>query len=147
MIKMLMKFALVGLSGAGVNMLVYIYLTVLGANYLVAAGCSFGVAVTNNFVWNMLWTFKGRAEDKSIKNKYICFAAISTVNLGVNLLVLQLLVKYGQLDETLAQLFAIAVVGSLNFILNYLITFDEKQGKQKKGVPASYENSYYTNLQ
>lgn len=147
MIKMLIKFALVGLSGVGVNMAVYTYLTALSANYLVAASCAFGVAATNNFIWNVLWTFKGRGKDKSIPDKYVSFFVISIMNLGVNLLVLQFLVQSIQVGETLAQLVSIAVVSGLNFLLNYLITFGEKRCKQKKEASVSYETNCYTHLQ
>ncbi|HWR44296.1 GtrA family protein [Sporomusa sp.] len=144
---MLIKFAVVGLSGVGVNMVVYMYLIALSANYMVAAGCSFGIAVTSNFVWNVLWTFKGRAEDKSISKKYASFFVISIMNLGVNLLVLQFLVEYVQAGKTLAQLVSIALVSGLNFLLNYQITFGERRCKQEKGAPVSYEANSYTNLQ
>lgn len=129
-----MKFAVVGLFGVGVNMAVYTALTALGANYLVAATCSFLVAVTNNFYWNVLWAFKGRAADKSIQQKYLSFFVISTINLGVNLLILQLLVGYFKVGEMLAQIVAIATVSGLNFILNYFITFGQKVDQKKKGV-------------
>jgi len=147
LIKMLIKFALVGLSGVGINMLVYTYLTTLSVNYMVAASCAFSIAASNNFVWNVLWTFKGRGKDKSIPKKYVSFFVIGFINLGVNLLILQFLVQYLQVGETLAQLIAITVVSGLNFLLNYLITFSEKCCKQKKGALVSYETNYYTNLQ
>lgn len=147
MIKMLMKFALVGLSGVGINMVVYMYFIALNVNYLVAACCSFAVAVTNNFFWNVLWTFRGRAQNRSITKKYLSFVIISSVNLAVNLLVLQLLVEYIQISETLAQLVSIALVSGLNFLLNYWITFGEKRCKQEKGASVSYEADCYTNLQ
>lgn len=147
MIKMLMKFALVGLSGIGVNMAIYIFITSLGAQYLLAAGCAFGVAVMNNFVWNTLWTFKGRAKDKGTKIKFVSFLVISTINLGVNLGILGLLIEYVQVSWMLAQLTAIAVASSLNFGLNLLITFSERQRKQEMRAATNYEDYHPANLQ
>jgi len=144
---MLIKFALVGLSGVGLNMAVYAYLLSLNADYLTAAICSFSVAVTNNFVWNMLWTFRGRAKEKNVLKKYVNFFAISFINLVINLFVLHALVKYSQVDEKLSQLLSIAVVCGLNFLLNYRITFGEKSTKQQKEAPLSYEANCYTHLQ
>jgi putative flippase GtrA len=146
LLKLVIKFAMVGLCGVGVNMMVFIGLTVLGASYLLAAACSFAVAVTNNFIWNVLWTFKGRAGDKSIQKKYVSFFIISAVNLGVNLIILQLLVGYVKVDETLAQLIAIAMVSGLNFILNYSITFSQKHGNQGKENLVAYETDCNTNI-
>jgi dolichol-phosphate mannosyltransferase len=146
LLKLILKFAMVGLCSVGVNMLVFMGLMALGANYLLAAACSFAVAVTNNFIGNMLWTFKGRARDKSIQRKYVSFLVISTVNLGVNLLILQLLVEYVKVGESLAQLIAIAMVSGLNFIFNYSITFSQKRSNQGKGNLAAYETDCNTNI-
>ncbi len=147
MIKMLLKFALVGLSGVGVNMVVYITLTSLNASYLAAAGCSFIAAVTNNFVGNALWTFKDRAQDKSTPKKYLLFLIISTINLGVNLFILQFLVESIKIDSMIAQLVAIGMASGLNFVLNYLITFAENRDKQEKEALTPYETGYNTHLQ
>ena len=146
MIKMLICFSLVGLSGVGVNMAVYMYLTGLSVHYLAAAVVSFVGAVTNNFIWNMVWTFKGRAKDKSVKRKYLSFFAISTVSLGINLLVLKVLVEYVLLSVVTAQLAAIMIVSSLNFCLNYLITFGEKPDKHTEGGRTDCEVDCYTHL-
>jgi len=127
-------------------MAVYMGLTALGFNYLIAAGCSFIIAVTNNFFGNVLWAFKGRAEHKSIQKKYISFFIISGINLGVNLLILKLLVGYFNIGQTLAQMIAIAAVSGLNFVLNYFITFSQKLDEKKKGDLLSYETDCHTNL-
>lgn len=145
MFKMLVKFALVGLTGVGVNMAVYVPLTNVGCHYLLAAICSFFAAVTNNFLWNMFWTFRGRALNKSICCKYISFFAISLVNLGVNLAILRSLVEVLAIKETIAQLGAIAITSIFNFTLNYLITFTERRGNQNSEV-AQYGTGYHTNL-
>ena len=146
MLKMLSKFALVGLSGVGVNMAIYLSVITVQANYMVAAACSFGVAVTNNFIWNVLWTFKGRAVDRSVVRKYISFFVISTINLGVNLLILQFLVESLHVNQIMAQLGAIAMASGLNFLLNYWITFGERQRNQVKEDTRVYETNRYTYL-
>lgn len=145
MLKLLLKFAIVGLSGTGINLLVYGYMLLNGTGYLLASGCSFIVAVTNNFVWNALWTFKGRAKRKGISRKYMSFFMISTINLALNLLVLQFLVEYVQAGKFVSQAVSIAAVSGLNFLLNHWITFGEQNGKQEKGVSA-YEADRYTHL-
>ncbi|MEN6566077.1 MAG: GtrA family protein [Veillonellales bacterium] len=133
MIRLLIKFSLVGLAGVGINMVVYICLTALKTNYLIAAGCSFIVAVTSNFAGHVLWTFKNQAAGKSIPKKYLIFCLISAITLGMNLFFLQFLVDYIKLNIILAQLMSIGVVSGLNFILNYLVTFGETHDKHKKG--------------
>jgi len=144
--KMLLKFAIVGLTGVVVNMSVYIPAAALFGNYLLAAICSFSVAVTSNFIGNLLWTFKGRARGKSIRQKYLSFFMISVINLGLNLAILRLLVEYFAVSETLAQLCAIALVSVCNFVLSYLIPFGEVSKPQKKEALANYETGYPTHL-
>ncbi|MHC1746586.1 MAG: GtrA family protein [Negativicutes bacterium] len=143
---MLLKFAFVGLTGVGINMGVYIPATALFGNYLVAATCSFSVAVTSNFIGNLFWTFKERATEKSIPRKYLSFFTISVMNLGLNLAILQIVVEYFKVNETIAQLCAIGLVSVCNFTLNYLITFGGSEKKRKQEVNVTYETGYHTNL-
>jgi dolichol-phosphate mannosyltransferase len=117
----LAKFATVGASGYVVNLAVFSAL-VLGAdvNYLVAAVCSFLVAVTNNYAWNRVWTF--RHQRGSLVHQGAKFLAVSTVALAANLVVLRLLVAAG-LAEVPAQAIAIVVVTPWNFAANKLWSF------------------------
>lgn len=147
MIRLFIKFSLVGLVGVGINMVVYLCLSALGTYYMIAAGCSFIVAVTSNFVGHATWTFKNQIKRKNILLKYLLFFIISVMALGVNLFCLQFLVEYIKINQMLAQLISIFVVSGLNFVLNYMITFGETLGKHKKEVQVSYGTSGNTNLQ
>ena len=123
MLKAFIKFSLVGASGTLVNLVVYSLAISWGTNYLFAATISFLVAVTNNFYWNFIWTFKGKAPERSIRRKYIYFFLISIVNFGINLMALHYFVDVLLLNKILAQILAIGVASVFNFLLNYLITF------------------------
>jgi putative flippase GtrA len=115
------KFAAVGASGYVVNLAVYSTLVAgFDVNYLVAAVCSFLVAVTNNYLWNRAWTFRrqrGRLVHQGAK-----FLLVSLVALGANLLFLRLLVALG-LDKIPAQAIAIVLVTPWNFAANKLWSF------------------------
>ncbi|HML88392.1 MAG TPA: GtrA family protein [Methylomusa anaerophila] len=143
---MLAKFLLVGVSGVGVNLAVYLPLTYAGVHYLLAAVISFAVAVTSNFFWNLVWTFRGRAADKTTRQKYIIFVIISGLNLGVNLLILRLLVETLGMKDSWAQLLAVGCTGILNFSMNYAVTFRESRKTKRKENQAPYETSYHPNL-
>jgi putative flippase GtrA len=115
------KFAAVGLSGYVVNLAVYSTLVAgFDVHYLAAAVCSFLVAVTNNYLWNRLWTF--RRQRGSLVHQGARFLLVSTVALGANLLFLQLLVALG-LGKIPAQAIAIVLVTPWNFAANKLWSF------------------------
>ncbi|MBP2649358.1 MAG: GtrA-like protein [Firmicutes bacterium] len=146
MLKMFLKFALVGLTGVGVNLAVYVTAISAGASYLVAAKLSFAAAVTGNFIGNLRWTFRGRAKSRAIGLKYFMFVIISWINLEVNLAILQMLIESFKVDQTISQIMAIAVVSFFNFLVNYFITFNEPRAQQDKEVGKTYEISNHTNL-
>ncbi|MDF2569269.1 MAG: GtrA-like protein [Sporomusa sp.] len=143
---MFARFSIIGLSGVGVNMAVYIPLMAIGTDYALAAMVSFLAAVTNNFVWNLLWTFRGRAPEKSLKSKYISFLACGIINLAANLLVLRVLVEQFGMNATTAQLVAIGATGALNFLLNYAITFNDSRSKSEEAATI-HETCNYSDLQ
>jgi dolichol-phosphate mannosyltransferase len=117
----LAKFVAVGASGYVVNLAVYtVLLRVAGLHYVPAAIGSFLVAVTNNYTWNRVWTFRGQRGHVAYQG--LRFLVVSTVALGANLLVLHLLVQAGA-DKVLAQSIAIVVVTPLNFLGNKLWSF------------------------
>jgi putative flippase GtrA len=120
----LVKFCVVGGTGYAVNLAVYtVLVTIFDIHYIPAAVCSFLVAVTNNYTWNRLWTF--RAERGHVAYQGMRFLVVSTLALGANLLVLHLLVTVG-LDEVLAQAIAIVLVTPINFVGNKLWSFGRR---------------------
>jgi putative flippase GtrA len=117
----LAKFCLVGLSGYVVNLVVYTaLLDGAGLHYLPAATCSFVVAVTNNYTWNRLWTF--RRHRGHLYYQGLRFLVVSLCALGANLVVLKLLVEAG-FGKVAAQAIAIILVTPLNFVGNKLWSF------------------------
>jgi putative flippase GtrA len=121
----LARFCVVGASGYAVNLAVYtLLLKGADAHYLAAATASFLVAVTNNYTWNRLWTFRGQRGHVAYQG--LRFLVVSTVALGANLLVLHLLVTYGDVGKVLAQAIAIGLVTPWNFVGNKLWSFGRR---------------------
>ena len=119
--EQLVKFCVVGASGYVVNLVVYtLLLRGLDFHYVPAAMGSFVVAVTNNYLWNRLWTF--RRQRGPVVLQGLRFFVVSTLALGANLIVLHLLVTAG-LGEVIAQAIAIIVVTPVNFVGNKLWSF------------------------
>jgi putative flippase GtrA len=121
----LAKFCAVGLSGYVVNLAVFGALVHgFGVHYLVAAVCSFFVAVTNNYVWNRLWTF--RHQRGHLAYQGLRFLVVSIVALAGNLLFLAGLVALG-MPKVPAQAAAIVLVTPWNFIANKLWSFRRRE--------------------
>jgi putative flippase GtrA len=118
--KQLGKFAVVGAVGYLINLAVYTALIHAGLHYLVAAACSFLVAVTSNYTWNRLWTF--RAQRGHVGVQGMRFFVVSLASLLANLALLQLLVTLGT-SKFIGQAIAIVLVTPLNFIGNKLWSF------------------------
>ena len=119
--EQLARFCIVGGTGFVVNMAVFTLLVkVAGVHHLLAATCSFLVAVTNNYTWNRLWTFRGQRGHVAYQG--LRFLVVSTIALGANLLILQLLVSLG-VGKVLAQATAIVLVTPWNFVGNKLWSF------------------------
>ena len=117
----LLKFSVVGLSGYVVNLAVYVSLLKgAGLHYLPAAVCSFVVAVTNNYLWNRLWTF--RSSRGHVYHQGMRFLVVSLAALGLNLAILRVLVGLGT-DKILAQAVAIVLVTPFSFSANKLWSF------------------------
>ncbi len=117
----LLKFSVVGLSGYVVNLAVYVSLLKgAGLHYLPAAACSFVVAVTNNYLWNRLWTF--RSSRGHVYYQGMRFLVVSVAALGLNLAILRVLVALGT-DKILAQAVAIVLVTPFSFGANKLWSF------------------------
>jgi putative flippase GtrA len=118
----------VGAVGYLINLAVYDALLHAGLHYLLAATFSFLVAVTSNYTWNRLWTFREHRGHVGVQG--MRFLAVSLAALGANLVVLHLLIAYGGLGKLLAQAVAIVVVTPLNFIGNKLWSFRRARRSQ-----------------
>ena len=119
------KFCVVGAIGYLINLAVYDALLHQGLHYLVAATCSFLVAVTSNYLFNRWWTFHDRRAGVAAQG--MRFFVVSLASLGANLLVLHLLIAYGGLGRLLAQAVAIVFVTPLNFVGNKLWSFRRRK--------------------
>ena len=117
----LAKFCAVGASGYVVNLVVFSLLVHgFGIHYLVAATCSFLVAVTNNYLWNRLWTF--RDQRGHVAWQGLRFLIVALCAYAANLALLSGLIALG-VDKVLAQAIAVVLVTPLNFIGNKLWSF------------------------
>ena len=116
----LAKFATVGATGYIVNLLVYSALLRGAGWHYALATASFVVAVTNNYVWNRLWTFRDQRGHVAFQG--LRFFVVALAAYAANLGILSLLILMG-VDKIVAQAIAIVLVTPLNFVGNKLWSF------------------------
>ena len=120
----LAKFCTVGATGYVVNLAVFSALLLWADwHHLLAATVSFLVAVTNNYTWNRLWTFRGQRGHVAYQG--MRFFVVALCALAANLVVLAALVALG-VPKIPAQATAIILVTPLNFVGNKLWSFRRK---------------------
>jgi len=121
----LFQFVVVGGSGYVINLAVFTVLTqAADLHHIPAAVGAFAVAVTNNFLLNRQWTFRGQgAREDHAGFQAARFFAVSLAGLGVNLLVLTILVDLAEISELPAQAVAVAFATPVNFVGNKMWTF------------------------
>ena len=119
--EQLLKFCVVGASGTVLNFAVFATLNKwFGVHYLIAATVSFLVAVTNNYLLNRHWTFRGKRGHFAYQG--LRFLVVSTVVLGINLAILHFLVQAGS-GPLFSQAAAITACVPVNFLGNKLWSF------------------------
>ena len=131
------KFAIIGLSSAvidvGVNM---ILLKRFDTPWILAAVIGFALGVTNGFIWNSRWTFRGLGSGRQ-HELYAKFVAVNIAGLLLNLGIMKMvfIAMTGQVlmhtnpsdvQWKIAKAIAIVIVAGWNFSANKLWTFRHK---------------------
>lgn len=102
-------------------------------HWLQANTLSFVVAVTNGYLWNSLWTFRGMGAARR-HTQYLKFVAVNLVGYGLNTLIMasMILVLAGHVSDNpprpvwyAAKGTAIVLVAIWNFLANKRWTFAE----------------------
>jgi putative flippase GtrA len=151
-VKRFGKFAIVGLSGLFIDVLLLNILErYFGFSVPLAVAVAFVVAATNNFVWNRLWVYpESRTQPK--RKQLPTFLAVNAAGLVINeiifllfqasitslvlLIPISLAVKHHQgigLNATKA--IAAVVVMVWNFVVNRMVTFRDVKWQTNTGAP------------
>ena len=152
-VQQFIKFCVIGFSSMLIDVGISGYLTYQKSwIWWVAKTLSFSIAVTNGYVWNSMWTFRGMGAGRR-HELYAKFVAVNLVGYVLNLgLMKAMFIAFtGQLiqkttpDRThwlVATAFAVAVVSLWNFLANKLWTFrDHKQAGSSVSSPPASDSS------
>ena len=116
--RQLVKFGLVGATGFAINVGVFAFcLRALDVHYRIAYVIAFAVAVTNNFVWNRIWTFRHQRDGSHVAMQGARFFAVSLVAAAGGFVLLELFVR-GGVPKIPAEMLAVALVVPISFLGN-----------------------------
>jgi putative flippase GtrA len=115
----ILKFALVGASGVGVNLFVLFLLKSI-AGVLLANAIALELSLMNNFVWNDTFTFNsvglGRNSGYARFKRFVKYNLVSLFSFGVNESILYIAYSRFHIFYITSEILAIAVA----FVINYL---------------------------
>jgi dolichol-phosphate mannosyltransferase len=118
LLKRLIKFAVVGTAGVGVNLaLLYLLTNYAGLHYVASAFFAIEASIVFNFYFNDRWTFKDRRGPRLLA-KVIKFHAIAGIGVGLNMALLALLVELAGAHYLLGEFAAILIVFAWNYALS-----------------------------
>lgn len=138
-VRQFVKFCIIGFSSMILDAGIAWVLT-FGSHWNgnMARVVSFSVAVTNGFIWNSLWTFRGLGSGAR-HAQYAKFVAVNIVGLGLNLAIMNgvYLLATGHLISAhpikqywcVAMGVAVVCVSLFNFLANKYYTFRPASGQ------------------
>lgn len=121
------KFSIVGLSNTIINLFVYYILIFLRQHYLIAYTAGFLVSVCNAFYWNNKYVFKNKQEN-SILRAFMKVLASYGVTFLLSVIMMSIIVEILKIPSVIAPILKMIVTIPLNFILNKVWAFKDKQG-------------------
>jgi putative flippase GtrA len=133
-VRQFAKFCVIGASSSVIDVgLLNVFTHLLHWHWILAQVVSFSLAVTNGFIWNSLWTFRGTNTDAS-RTRYAKFYITNVAGLLLNLAVMKLVmfIMTGQLINrtnpdpfvlNVAKAVAIVIVSVWNFTASKYWTF------------------------
>ena len=120
--KQIIKFTIIGCSGLIINLvLLHSWVEVFGFHYFFGAALAYMVAISSNFFWNKLWTFKSKS--KRYWKQYKSYVFINLTSLAISLAALSILVEIFGVWYLFSQMIAVLIAGTNNFVFNKKITF------------------------
>ncbi|MBN2420958.1 GtrA family protein [Candidatus Woesearchaeota archaeon] len=116
------RYAITSVFPAGTDyVLLLLFVELFKIQYLISAGAAYVIGSVVGYTLNRRWGFKGTKT--SHKKGFALFFIINTLS-GIAVLgVLAFLVEVLKMHYFLANFISCAVVGVLNFLMNYYITF------------------------
>ena len=120
----LFRYSTAGTTAAILDFTILILLVeVLNVYYLYAAAAGFIVGTTTSFTIDKKWGFKGTT--RGFRKGLLIFATFSGISLALTIFALKFVVENFTMNYVLAKAMVALIISTLNFTLNYNITFGD----------------------
>lgn len=121
--KRFLKFCIVGITGVGVNIGLYLLLTRgFLIYYLLSSAIGIEVSILSNFTLNNFWTFRDRTS-QTFFQRMIKFNLICVAGAVINIIILAILHGRFGFSDIVSQLIGIAAATLWNYGLNITLTW------------------------
>ena len=120
-VKRFAKFSIVGGIGVLVNLsYLWFFTERYSIFYLVADLPAIELAILNNFIWNQVWTWKGKGKAgwKALLKRVAQYHLSASLAMFVTLVCLWLLTEYLHLHYLLSKLIGIVAGTMINFLMS-----------------------------
>jgi|WetSurMetagenome_2_1015567.scaffolds.fasta_scaffold27417_7 dolichol-phosphate mannosyltransferase len=118
------KYAVVGFSGALVNMgVLYLLTDIVGLFYLFSSIIAIELSIINNFYWNDSWTFSKGNHSNSLKTRILTYHAISIIGAIANVVLIYTLTSVLGIYYLWSNVAAIIGVFVINYLVNSRVTW------------------------
>ncbi len=123
----ILKFAVVGFSGVGVNMgLLYLLTEYIKIMYPISSIIAIEMSIISNFILNDLWTWRDRIKKKLFYRFSQYHISVGLTAILANWIILVLLTEIFNIYYLISNLIGISIGTLSNYIINDLWTFRKK---------------------
>jgi dolichol-phosphate mannosyltransferase len=131
--KKFLRFGIVGTFGTIINtVLLWVFSSVVGMYYLIAAVIATEIAIVSNFIGNHVFTFRNNNDPSPLYSKFAKFQFISLATIFGTIGLLWIFISIFGLKYLLVwNLISILIIFLMNFELNKRFTWKEKSVERK----------------
>ena len=118
----LLRFAVVGFSNfVIISLTVWVMMDLLKQHYILSNICAYTLAIVSSFVLNKVWVFC--SESKNLTREVLLYLSAFGCAYIAQFFFMWSLIEFAGMNEYLAQFLGLFIFGTVNFLMNKLLTF------------------------
>ncbi|KYP79582.1 GtrA family protein [Ferroacidibacillus organovorans] len=114
------RFCIIGIITAGIQLITYSVLLLIHLNYQLASFFGLFIATTLAYFGNRMWTFQSKNQ---LFRELIQFYLSRLITVPINALILFFVISILRMNTVMAQIFSIGIITLLNFYIGKTFIF------------------------